>query len=94
MSIEFSRWPNNYMMSYQVTKALGLASLGAADVTEIYEACKKIDPNDKETWHREWLITADALKGMVRRQKRLETGIQHVTVTFVLAITTESLNML
>lgn len=62
MSIEFSRWPNNYMMSYQVTKALGLASLGAADVTEIYEACKKIDPNDKETWHREWLITADALE--------------------------------
>lgn len=44
MSIEFSRWPNHYMMSYQVTKALGMASLGATDVTEIYEACKKSTP--------------------------------------------------
>lgn len=44
MSIEFSRWPSNYMMSYQVTKALGMASLGATDVTEIYESCKKSTP--------------------------------------------------
>ncbi|PNQ82675.1 alpha/beta hydrolase [Paenibacillus sp. F4] len=71
MSIEFSRWPNNYMMSYQVTKALGMASLGATDVTEIYEACKKIDPDDKDTWHREWLITAQALE---RHGKEAETA--------------------
>lgn len=90
MSIEFSRWPNNYMMSYQVTKALGMASLGATDVTEIYEACKRIDPDDKATWHREWLITAQALENTARRPKRPETGIPHGTAIFVPAITIES----
>ncbi len=53
MSIEFSYWPKNYGMSFQVTKALGMASLGCTDVTEIYEALKKVTPDDRSTWHRE-----------------------------------------
>lgn len=63
MSIEFSYWPNNYGMSFQVTKALGMASLGCTDVTEIYEALKKVDPADRNTWHREWIATAQAVEG-------------------------------
>lgn len=62
MTIEFSHWPENYGKSFQVTKILGVASLGFADVTEIFEACKRIDPNVDETWVREWLATAEAVE--------------------------------
>ena len=62
MTIEFSHWPQNYGKSFQVTKILGLASLGFADVTEIFEACKRIDPAIDETWVREWRATAEAVE--------------------------------
>lgn len=62
MTIEFSRWPDYYGKSFQVTKTLGLASIGFADVTEIFEACKGIDPKRDETWIKEWLATAAAVE--------------------------------
>ncbi|WP_296949088.1 alpha/beta hydrolase [uncultured Massilia sp.] len=71
MTIEFSYWPEHYGKSFQVTKILGLASLGFADVTEIRTACKHIDPDDDDTWVREWLATADAVERHGRQAEAL-----------------------
>ncbi len=62
MTIEFGHWPENPVRSFQVTKILGLASLGFADVTEIFEACKRIDPESDDSWIREWLATSRAVE--------------------------------
>jgi pimeloyl-ACP methyl ester carboxylesterase len=71
MTIEFSRWPENYGKSFQITKILGLASLGFADTTEIFEACKRIDLDNDDTWVREWLATARAVENHGREAEAL-----------------------
>ena len=61
MTIANSRWPERPFESFQITRLMGIADFGGADFTEVYETSNRIDPKDGESWHREWLRTAEAV---------------------------------
>lgn len=75
MTIANHRWPDNPFLSFQVTRLLGIVDFGGADFTEIYETCRRIDPKDAQTWHREWLRTAQAVEARGRRAEALGNWI-------------------
>jgi len=58
MSIAFSRWPERYLWSFQVSRMLGLADFGGSDYTEVMETCSRIRLEDPSSWDREWFETA------------------------------------
>ncbi|MGD0409059.1 MAG: alpha/beta hydrolase [Candidatus Limnocylindrales bacterium] len=62
MTIANSRWPERPFESFQITRLMGIADFGGADFTEVYETSNRIDPKDGESWHREWLTTAEAVE--------------------------------
>ena len=62
MSKAFSRWPERYVWSFQVTRLLGLADFGGSDATEIYETCSRISLDDESSFNRAWLETAELVE--------------------------------
>jgi len=67
MSVAFSRWPERYVWSFQVSRMLGLADFGGSDFTEVYETCDRISLDDPQSWDRAWLRTAEILEERGRR---------------------------
>ncbi|MFI5957548.1 alpha/beta hydrolase family protein [Cryptosporangium sp. NPDC051539] len=67
MSVAFSRWPERYVWSFQVTRLLGLADFGGSDVTEVLETCDRISLDDNQSWDRAWLQTAELVEERGRR---------------------------
>lgn len=51
-------WPHYPWMSYQFRRALGETQEGGGAVSEVFQAGSRIDPSDRESWHREWLAVA------------------------------------
>lgn len=52
-------WPQYPWMSYQFRRVLGETQDGGGAVSECFQTADRIDPSDKESWHREWLRVAD-----------------------------------
>ncbi|MDQ0777177.1 pimeloyl-ACP methyl ester carboxylesterase [Streptomyces aurantiacus] len=67
MSVAFTKWPERYVWSFQVTRLLGLADFGGSDVTEVYETVQRISLDDPRSWDRAWLETAELVEDRGRR---------------------------
>lgn len=48
-------FPNQYMPSYQVNRALTQAHYGGGEFAEILEVASNIDPSNRETFNQAWL---------------------------------------
>lgn len=53
------QWPGHLKFSFEFMRLLGSAQEGAATVSECFLAASRINPNDDESWYREWRRTAD-----------------------------------
>lgn len=60
----FMAWPENPVMSFQITRILGLIDFGGADFTEVYEVIQKVDPNNTESWYSEWYSMGQLVEKM------------------------------
>jgi dipeptidyl aminopeptidase/acylaminoacyl peptidase len=56
----WDHWPDEPWFSYQFRRALGEAQVGGGTVSESFLAASRMDPLDRESWHREWRRIADA----------------------------------
>lgn len=52
-------WPEHPWLTYQFRRALGETQEGGGAVSECFQAASRMVPGDKESWHREWMRTAD-----------------------------------
>ncbi len=52
-------WPAHPWMAYQFRRALGETQEGGGAVSEVFQTGNRIDPGDLDSWHAEWLITAE-----------------------------------
>lgn len=56
----WQHWPEHPWLSYQFRRALGESQEGGGSVSESFLAASRMWPIDKESWHREWNIIAEA----------------------------------
>jgi dienelactone hydrolase len=52
-------WPEYPWMSYQFRRALGETQEGGGAISECFRAASRMTPGDPESWHQEWLATAE-----------------------------------
>src|SRR3954451_7020512 len=52
-------WPEHPWMSYQFRRALGETQEGGGSISECFQTASRMKPGDEESWHEEWLVTAD-----------------------------------
>jgi dienelactone hydrolase len=52
-------WPEYPWMSYQFRRALGETQEGGGAISECFRAASRMTPGDPESWHEEWLATAE-----------------------------------
>jgi dienelactone hydrolase len=52
-------WPDHPWLTYQFRRALGETQEGGGAVSECFQSANRMIPGDKESWHREWMRTAD-----------------------------------
>ena len=53
-------WPDSEDLSAEFLRLLGAAQEGGSTVSECFLTASRIDPQDHESWYREWNKTADA----------------------------------
>lgn len=53
-------WPKYPWPSYQFRRALGETQEGGGSVSESFLAASRMIPGDYESWHKEWMVVADA----------------------------------
>jgi hypothetical protein len=53
-------WPDNEGLSAEFRRLLGSAQEGGATVSECFLTASRIDPQDPDSWYREWNKTAKA----------------------------------
>ena len=53
-------WPSFPWPSYQFRRALGETQEGGGTVSESFLAASRMIPGDYDSWHKEWLVVADA----------------------------------
>ena len=53
-------WPEHPWLAYQFRRGLGETQEGGGTVSECFLAASRMIPGDTESWHREWLVVADA----------------------------------
>ncbi|WP_397473094.1 alpha/beta hydrolase family protein [Pusillimonas sp.] len=56
----WQHWPEHPWLSYQFRRALGESQEGGGSVSESFLAASRMRPGDKESWHKEWLVIAQA----------------------------------
>ncbi|MDX6644515.1 MAG: hypothetical protein QOK40_242, partial [Miltoncostaeaceae bacterium] len=52
-------WPEHPWMSYQFRRALGETQEGGGSISECFQTASRMKPGDDESWHEEWLVTAE-----------------------------------
>ena len=52
-------WPAHPWMAYQFRRALGETQEGGGAVSECFQTASRMTPGDAESWHSEWLVTAE-----------------------------------
>ena len=52
-------WPEHPWMAYQFRRALGETQEGGGAISECFLAASRKIPGDAESWHTEWLATAE-----------------------------------
>ena len=57
---------------YEALRTLGHAAYGGADIGEVLTTCAAITEGDYDSWHDEWLATADRVSG--EAEKMLAAG--------------------
>lgn len=56
----WQQWPDHPWLSYQFRRALGESQEGGGSVSESFLAASRMQPLNKESWHREWNVIAEA----------------------------------
>ena len=51
-------------LSFQTLRMLGSAAAGQAEVGEVLRTAERIVEGDFESWHREWLATAERVQAI------------------------------
>jgi len=65
-------WPDHEELSTEFMRLLGAAQEGGSTVSECFLTASRIDPNDHESWFREWKKTADA--SVARAERAIARG--------------------
>jgi hypothetical protein len=52
-------WPEHPWMSYQFRRGLGETQEGGGAISECFQTASRMIPGDAESWHEEWLKTAE-----------------------------------
>jgi hypothetical protein len=55
------------LLDSQVLRAAGSAPYGGADIGECITTARRVKPGDLDSWHAEWVATADASAELARR---------------------------
>jgi len=63
---------DDYEFSYQLWRAMGASAYGGADIGECLSTASRIKAGDFESWHREWLSTAEKVHAVA--DKALSEG--------------------
>ncbi|KAA0078268.1 alpha/beta hydrolase [Tardiphaga sp. P9-11] len=53
-------WPEHPWLAYQFRRGLGETQEGGGSVSEVMLAGSRMIPGDLESWHKEWMVIADA----------------------------------
>jgi dienelactone hydrolase len=56
----WAQWPDSEDLSGEFARLLGAAQEGGSTVSECFLTASRIDPDDGDSWYREWSKTADA----------------------------------
>lgn len=56
----WQQWPDHPWFSYQFRRALGESQEGGGSISESFLAASRMQPGDKESWHKEWFVVAKA----------------------------------
>ncbi|MER5887890.1 alpha/beta fold hydrolase [Streptomyces sp. NPDC001941] len=59
-------FPGNPSFWYETLRVLGHIAYGGADFAEVATTAQRITPGDYDSWHDEWLATADRVAGQAR----------------------------
>ncbi|MER7771695.1 alpha/beta fold hydrolase [Kitasatospora sp. NPDC096140] len=65
-------FPDDAQFWYETLRSFGHIAYGGADFGEVAATSARITPGDYDSWHDEWLATADRVAGEARRA--LEAG--------------------
>jgi dienelactone hydrolase len=65
-------WPESEGLGIEFMRLLGVAQEGGSAISECFLTAGRIDPNDEESWRREWQRTADL--SHERGNKALDAG--------------------
>lgn len=60
----FSFWPDDYQWSFQLVRGMATAPWGGAEVGECLAAAERMQPGDFDSWHAEWLRTAERVEAL------------------------------
>lgn len=60
----FRFWPNHYQWSFQLVRGMATAPWGGAQVGECLATAARMREGDQESWHREWLATANRVESL------------------------------
>lgn len=60
----FYFWPDNYQWSFQLVRGMATAPWGGAQVGECLQTAARLEPGDYESWHAEWLATAEQIEAL------------------------------
>lgn len=60
----FRFWPDNYQWSFQLIRGMATAPWGGAQIGECFQTAARMEPGDYESWHREWLTTAEQVESL------------------------------
>ena len=52
-------WPAHPWFTYQFRRGLGETQEGGGAVSECFQVASRVIPGDAESWHKEWLATAE-----------------------------------
>ena len=52
-------WPDHPWFTYQFRRGLGETQEGGGAVSECFQTASRMTPGDAESWHAEWLVTAE-----------------------------------
>jgi len=63
----FLYWPDTFNWSWHLLRPIAASVYGGGEFNECYNTAQRIKANDPESWHTEWLRTADHVRELARR---------------------------
>jgi len=63
----FLYWPDNFNWSWHLLRPIAASVYGGGEFNECYNTAQRMKVGDPESWHTEWLRTADHVRGLAER---------------------------